>query len=247
METILCDAIVIGTMDYREADRIVTLFTLEHGILRGLARGARRSVKRFAGALEPFARLQVRLVLKEGLSTLQEAEPLTVHPRLRGELARIALAGYACELTGALLPERLSNPRLYRLLATYLGHLDQAPAEPADRRFFEINLLNILGYRPPLDDCPGCGADLGVTGGTLPGPGGHGIRCPACARGGRRLSATTIALLRRALRSGRFGLLRFPSLELAEAGELLDSAIASHLHRPLKSLAFLAGLPLQSI
>ncbi|HEY5974415.1 MAG TPA: DNA repair protein RecO [Geobacteraceae bacterium] len=247
MNATVCDAIVIGTMDYREADRIVTLFTLEHGILRGLARGARRSVKRFAGALEPFARLRVQLVLKEGLSTLNEAEPLTVHPRLRGELARIALAGYACELAGALLPEHLPNPRLYRLLATFLGYLDQAPAESADRRFFEINLLNILGYRPPLADCQVCGADLAMSGGILPGPGVHGIRCPACARGGRRLSATTVTLLRRALQCGRFGLLRFPPAELAEAGELLDNAIASHLNRPLKSLAFLAELPLQSI
>ena len=238
-----CDAIVIGTMDYREADRIVTLFTLEHGILRGLARGARRSVKRFGGALEPFARIKVQLLLKEGLSTLQEAEPLTVHPRLRAELAGIALAGYACELAGALLPERLPTPRLYRLLVTYLAHLDQAQADQSDRRFFEINLLNILGYRPPLADCPDCGTDLAVSGGTMPAPGSHGIRCPACSRGGRRLSASTIALLRRALQSGRFGLLRFPPLELAEAGELLESAIADHLHRPLKALAFLAGLP----
>lgn len=234
-----CSAIVIGAMDYREADRIVTLFTLEHGKVRVIARGARKSRRRFAASLELFARIRAGMKLGEGLSTLLEADLETVYPGIRKDLGRIALAGYACELVDQFLPDGMPNPRLYRLLVTLLDHLDRAVPDLSDRRFFEINLLNILGYRPPIDACPGCGADLATTGGLLAGEGVHAIPCPACGRVGRSVSAPAILELRRSLRTGRFGVVRFPGDLLAEAGELLDRAIASHLHRPVKSLAFL--------
>ena len=246
MESVACEAVVIGTMEYREADRIVALFTLEHGKVRGLARGAKRSVRRFGGALELFARLRLRLILREGLSTLQEAEIVTVYPHIRGELPRIALAGYACELVDLLLPEALPNPRLYRLLTAYLEHLDQAPAEPADRRFFEMNLLNILGYCPQLAECRRCGVPLAAGGRLLRGV-AEGLHCAACAPAGRPVSPLAIDLLEKCLRSGRFGAVRFPPEALAEAGALLDEAVAVHLHRPLKSLAFLNGVGMQNI
>lgn len=234
-----CGAVVIGAMDYREADRIVTLFTLEHGKVRGIARGARKSRRRFAAALELFARLRARLLLREGLSTLVEADLVTIYPGIRQELPRIALAGYCCELVDQFLPDAMPNPRLFRLLVTLLEHLDQSTVGSADRRFFEINLLNILGYRPPIDACPSCGADLGVSGGLLAAGGLHGIPCPACGRTGRPVSPATIRLLRKSLRTGRFGAVSLSGDSLTEAGELLDRAIASHLHRPIKSLAFL--------
>ncbi len=234
-----CGAVVIGAMDYREADRIVTLFTLEHGKVRGIARGARKSRRRFAAALELFARLRARILLREGLSTLVEADLVTIYPGIRQDLPRIALAGYCCELVDQFLPEAMPNPRLFRLLVTLLEHLDQSAAGSADRRFFEVNLLNILGYRPPIDACPACGADLGVSGGLLAAGGLHGIPCPTCGRTGRPVSAATIQLLRKSLQTGRFGAVSFSGDSLTEAGELLDRAIASHLHRPIKSLAFL--------
>ncbi|WP_145021760.1 DNA repair protein RecO C-terminal domain-containing protein [Geobacter argillaceus] len=130
------------------------------------------------------------------------------------------------------------------MLAILLEHLDQAEACSSDRRFFEVNLLNILGYRPPIDACPGCGADLAATGGRLAGGGLHGIPCFACASGGRPVSSAAILELRQSLRTSRFGVVRFSGDLLAEAGELLDRAIASHLHRPIKSLAFLKEMEL---
>lgn len=234
-----CGAVVIGAMDYREADRIVTLFTLEHGRVRGIARGARKSRRRFGASLELFARVRARLQLRDGLSPLLEADLVTVYPGIRRDLPRIALAGYCCELVDHFLPDGMPNPRLFRLLVTLLEHLDQSAAAPEDRRFFEVNLLNILGYRPPLDACPACGADLGLTGGLLAGGGMHGIPCPTCANTGRSISSATIQALRKSLRTGRFGAVPFTGESLTEAGELLDRAIAGHLHRPIKSLAFL--------
>ena len=185
MDTCRCEAIVLGVIDYREADKIVTLFTLEHGKLKGVARGAKRSVRRFGGCLEPFALLTVQLSLKAGLARLDGADVRTIHPRIRTDLQKIGYAGYACEAVDLLLPEGLANPRLFRLLSAYLERLDSAPPAPSDRRFFQINLLNILGYRPDLDYCSSCGAELsGHPGGCHAGPEGV-LLCGRCGRGGR--------------------------------------------------------------
>ena len=239
MRNINCEAIVLAVMDYAEADKLVTFFTLEHGKLKGLARNAKRSRKRFGGALEPFARLHLQLSLKEGLSTLNGADIVTIFPHIRQDLAKIGHAAYACELVERLVPEGEHNRRLFRLLAAYLDHLDRLPNDPSDRRFFEINLLKVLGYSPLLSHCAGCGTGIADARGLRATPSFSGILCGQCNKTGRPVTLQTMVLLNQAMHSGRFGRLSFSPAELAEAGELLDSAIACHLNRPLKSLAFL--------
>ena len=239
MRNITCEAIVISVMDYAESDKIVTFFTLEHGKLRGLARGAKKSRKRFGGALEPFARLRLQLHLKEGLSTLSGADIVTIFPHIRQELDKIGHAGYACELVERLVPDGEQNQRLYRLLAAYLDHLDRFQSNTSDRRFFEVNMLKVLGYRPPLSHCALCGTELsGVP--TLRYSHAHGgILCGPCGKTGKPVTAQTVALLDQAMHTGRFGQIRFSPRQLEEAGELLDASIECHLNRPLKSLVFL--------
>jgi DNA repair protein RecO (recombination protein O) len=238
MESSRCEAILLGVADYGESDRLVTLFTLEQGKLRGLARGAKRSIRRFGGILEPFARLTVQVAVKSGLSRLLGADAVTIFPRIREDLQKIGYAGYACEAVDLFLPEGMPNSRLFRLLSAYLEHLDQAPPSPSDRKFFEMNLLNILGYRPALERCASCGDDLTGMPGRHAGPSGS-LLCGRCGRGGRAISAGTVNLLEESLRTGRFGTVTFSPAELAEAGSILDPAVTSHLSRPLKSLAFL--------
>jgi len=220
-------AIIISGRDYRENDRLVRLFTLEHGSLTALARGAKRSLKRFCGTLEPCSRIRVELTVpEEGLAILHSAEIIASQPALRQELERFAHASYACELADRFLAEHLPNPRLFRLLASYLEYVGQdaagegarsGSAAPLDhplasgRRLYEINLLNILGYRPDLSSP--------LTTSTL--------------------APQTVARLQRCLTTGRFGIVAFSPQELVEAGSLLDRTLASHLDRPLKSLEFL--------
>lgn len=236
MEILRCDAVVLGALDYREADRLVTLFTLEHGKVKGVARGAKRSIRRFGGALEQFARLAVQLALKGGLARIDGADVATIHPGIRADLLKIGYAGYACEAVDLLLPEGLPNPRLFRLLSAYLERLDTAPAAASDRRFFEANLLNVLGYRLPLEECASCGARLSA--GCYAGH-GEGLLCGRCGRGGRAVSRRTIELLAMALRTGRFGAVCFTPAELSEAGSILDPAIALHVSRPFRAIEFL--------
>jgi DNA repair protein RecO (recombination protein O) len=201
------EAILLRLTDYGEADRIISLFTLEQGRISGIARGAKRSRKRFAGALEPFVHLKLHLHQGAGLATVTCADIVTVFTGIRRDLTGIGHAAYACELVERLTPEGEESPRLFRLLLRYLERLDEAPPSPSDRRFFAVNLLKILGYQPELE--------------------------------GMGISEETATLLEKAMRTGRFGAVVFPEEALNEADRLLDPAIATHLDRPLRSLAFL--------
>ena len=239
MQTNECEAIVLAAMDYGESDRIVTLFTREHGKVRAIARHGKKSVKRFSGALEIFARLRLHLFLKEGLSSLRTTDIVTIFPHIRQDLLKIGYAGYACEVVDRFLPEAMYSPRLFRLLLSYLEQLDTFPSSADDRRFFELNLLNILGYRLSLEQCCRCGTEIGTLSGSVQYSAAGEIFCGDCGSGGYLLSSATRTLLQKALMTGRFGMVRFPEASLLETGAVLDASIASHLTRPLHSLQFL--------
>ena len=230
-------AFVLSNLDYGDSDRIVTLFTLEQGRIKAFARGARKSRKRFGAALEPFARIDAQTRAKEGLAGLQQADIHSIYPRIRADLAKIAHALYACELVDVLTPEGQALPRLYRLLAAYLEHLEAEPAVESDRRFFEINTLNILGYRPSLLNCARCNEPFGAVGALLQRGGEQ--TCHRCSAGGRPLAFATLKTLTACLHTGKFGLVRLTGETLIQAGYLLDEAVATHAGRAIKSTEFL--------
>jgi DNA repair protein RecO (recombination protein O) len=237
--TMECEAIILQTSDYRENDKLVSFLTADQGRLRGVARGAKRSARRFGGILDTFSRLRLQVTPSQSLYSITGADPITIHGGIRQELGRIALAGYACELLERLVPEGMALPRLFRLLSALLAHLDSHDATPSDRRFFEANLLKILGYAHLEGRCDGCGGELSPTAPCFYRPGTLALFCQGCGINGRRLSGETVELLRQAHASGRFGAITFPPQALAEAAELLDSALAAHLSKPLRSLDFL--------
>lgn len=230
-------AIVLSTTNYGDSDRIASLFTLEHGRLSGFARGARNSRKRFGPALETFARIDVQLAHKEGLSSLRQADVITVYSGIRSELGGIAHALYACELVECMTPEGQPLPRLYRLLVAYLDRLDSVYVDEVDRRQFEINLLNILGYRPSLERCSRCGSAFSGNG-ALMQQGGE-LVCPLCVANGKEISVSALQGLLACLSTGRFGLIQFGDDTLQEAGVLLDEAVTTHSGRKLKTIEFL--------
>ena len=230
-------AFVLSTSDFGESDRVVSLFTLERGRLKGFARGARNSRKRFGPALETFARIDLQLQQKEGLSSLRSADVITLHSGIRGNLGAIAHALYSCELVECFTPEGEPLPRLYRLLASYLERLDSDRVDDADRRMFEINLLNILGYRPSLEGCSRCGSGYGDCG-ALMQQGGE-LVCRFCAATGRHISSSALHVLNSCLTTSRFGQVAFDADALQQSGILLDESLAAHSARKLKSLEFL--------
>lgn len=237
MQSEKLQAYVLSALDYGDNDRIVSLFSLEHGRIKAFARGARKSRKRFGPALEPFARIDIQARLKDGLSSLQQADIISIYPAIRGDLERIAHALYACELVDVITPEGHPVPRLFRLLSAYLDRLETETATEADRRFYEINVLNILGYRPSLESCCRCDTHF-ADGGAHMQEGGETV-CRFCSAGGYPLSAATLKTLAACLKTGMFGQIEFQPETLRQAGTLLQEAITAHAGRRLKSLEFL--------
>jgi DNA repair protein RecO (recombination protein O) len=238
---------VLRTVDYGEADRIVTLLTEERGKVSAFARGARASRRRFGGALEPFTLLRIEARERRGadLLGLDSVAVVRGFGTIRTDLARIACAGYACELARELVRDAEPQPELMALLLDYLGRLDAAAAIPAALRAYELCALRAAGLMPRFTDCARCGA-------ALPGgarrpfdPADGGVLCDACAPGASpgspRLTAGALALLARLQAAGLAGAAAEPLTPAlgAEARDALARFIEHHLGRRLASRKFL--------
>lgn len=243
MERYVDDALVLSTVDYGESDRLVTLLTRDHGKLTAFAAGARKSKKRFAGALEPFMRLRVQLVETRGSTVrMDSADIVAGFYTARAELELIARALYAVELCRELTRDHEPHPELFELLEEYLGRLDAREAGPTSLLAFELFALAHAGLMPRFDSCALCGGMPGerprfdqVHGGAV---------CEPCGLRAREAVAVPPALLTglRALQEGQRTPLP-PELR-ARARGLLNVFIAHHLGRRLKTVDFMAQVGL---
>ena len=241
-------AVVLRTVDYGESDRVVTLLSEGRGKLAAFARGARASRRRFGGALEPFTLLDAEVKERPGseLVTLESVHVVRPFGGIRGDLARIACAGYACELARELVRDSEPHPDLVALLVEYLGVLDSGPARAAALRAFELGALRAAGLMPRLDACARCGEALAAAeeGERLrfdPAQGGFLCRrCAPTSRAGREASPTTARALA-ALQAGGLAHAEasMPAAVAAEAREVLTSFIEHHLGRRLAARKFL--------
>src|SRR5512137_1931086 len=151
-------AIVLYALDYGESDRIITFYTSEYGKLKGIAKGARRSKKRFSNALEPFS-YGIIIFSKKGRATLSLIEGCDVvnhHANIRGYLDRTLISSYLIELIDKFTPEGKKNAELFELLLKFLGLIDAGNSSEALIHFFGIRLLKLTGYEPVLDRCLTC-------------------------------------------------------------------------------------------
>jgi DNA repair protein RecO (recombination protein O) len=174
------EAVVLRSMRYGEADRILHLYTPDRGRLSAIAKGVRRAKSRFGGRLEPYFRL--RLVLYEGRSdllTVTSAETLEGHPRLREHAGALDGAARACEAVGRLFDDGDPHRGVYHLLANQLALLDADPAHATrgNALAFRLKLLLAAGFAPQLAACAACGDADHVVG--FSGAAG-GVVCAAC-------------------------------------------------------------------
>lgn len=235
-------AIVLRQVVYGESDLIVSLLTSDCGLVRGFARGGRKSVKRFGSALSPFARIDLCWQPGKGeLLTLLGAELIDARQGLRQSLEQLALAGYAVELLEMLLHEGEEQSPLYALLDGYLDYLAGGGSPAQARLLFELRLVEQLGYIPHLLHCSECFVQFdqgeiafdSTRGGSL---------CASCAdRGGLQVALGTLGSLSRSLRTpiGLFDGFHLGERTLREGAAMLASVLHSMLPRPPKSLRFL--------
>ncbi len=174
------EAVVLRSIRFGEADRVLHLYTPHRGRVGAIAKGVRKSRSRFGGRLEPFFHL--RLVLYEGrgdLLTVTSAETVTAYPRLREGRATLDAAARACDAVTRLFETPDPHPEVFNLLCRQLAVLEHDPAAAgrANQLAFRLKLLLAAGLVPALDGCASCGEREGLVG--FSGAAG-GVVCSAC-------------------------------------------------------------------
>jgi len=174
------EAIVLRSIRYGEADRILHLYTPHDGRLGAIAKGVRRARSRFGARLEPF--FHVRIVLHEGrgeLHTVTAADTVAAHGPLRERASTLDAAARACDALGRLFDSNEPHPEVFRLLANELALLssDPAHARAGNGLAFRLKLLLAAGIMPQLASCAGCGVSHDLRGFS---PAAGGVVCSSC-------------------------------------------------------------------
>lgn len=159
-------AIVLRTVDYGDRDRIVTLFVVGHGRRGVMAKGARASRKRFAGALEPLRIIEVQYVDRDPskLATMTAADVIEAFPRIEGSFDKTALASYGTELTREIARDGVPDDPFFDLLVSYYRGLDRSPEDQGEHERlhvgFVVQALEMAGFLPALGVCARCHKDV---------------------------------------------------------------------------------------
>ncbi|HEY4810550.1 MAG TPA: DNA repair protein RecO [Solirubrobacteraceae bacterium] len=237
------EAVVLRSMRYGEADRILHLYTPHRGRVSAIAKGVRRARSRFGGRLEPYFRLHIEL--HEGRSellTVTGAQTVDGYAQLRGDGRALDAAARACDAVGRLFETSEPHPGVFNLLCRQLALLDANAGGLASTRAgalaFRLKLLLAAGLAPQLGACASCGEPEHLVG--FSGAAG-GVVCAACETGSFPLEQEAHGFMADAL--GR-ALTEVPQVGAAALGQV-ERAIAAtlehHAHVRLMPAAGHAG------
>jgi DNA repair protein RecO (recombination protein O) len=221
-------AVVLRSIRYGEADRIVHLYTPHRGRVGAIAKGARRARSRFGGRLEPFFRLD--LMLHEGRSellTVTAAETVDGYPRLREHGGALDSAARACDAVARLFDTTEPHPEVFNLLCNELALLDADPARGthANQLAFRLKLLLAAGFAPQLAGCAACGAQDHISG--FSGAAG-GVVCSACEASSFPLDAAAHEFLASALGAPLAATPPAPERALRQAERAIAELVEHH-------------------
>ncbi len=180
--SVRAEAIILRHNDWGEADRQLRLYTRELGKVSAIAKGVRKPRSRKAGHLEPFTRSSLQLARGRDFWIVTQAETLDAYLHLREDLMRLGYANYIVELLDRFTYEEGENQPLYRLLADSLKRLDGAANPALVVRYYEIRLLDLVGFRPQLFNCANCGNEIKPEDQYFSAAQG-GVLCPNCGKG----------------------------------------------------------------
>jgi DNA repair protein RecO (recombination protein O) len=243
------EAVILRRIDFGEADRILTLFTPTYGKVRAVAKGVRRTTSRLAGHLEPFTRTQLLLATGRDLDIVTQAEAKERLDALRQDVWHATGAWYAAELVDRFLEDADPHPRVYAQFVETLRRLEEGArvgvAAEAQSwlalRYFELRLLDELGFRPNLHHCVSCDTPLKPEENAWNAEMG-GALCPNCRRyAQRRLPLNALKVLR-LLQTTTWEAIPRLLLDAGMRTEIegaLRSSLRYHLDRDLKSWSFL--------
>lgn len=189
MEFFTADALILDVFDLHDQDRIVTFLTRQQGKKKGVAKGAKRRFSRFAGELQPLAKVKVTWLEKEGrdLGRITQVELLRSAGKLQEDLDGLLLGSYLADHLLEFVQDNEPGDLYFRLLDSTLEALLSGPRQDAIRqdlaaRYFEAWVLRLAGIFPPPVECPACGEPF--AGQALLPPNGDALLGPECAAPG---------------------------------------------------------------
>ncbi|GAB7006168.1 DNA repair protein RecO [Nocardioides sp. AN3] len=237
------EAIVLRTHKLGEADRIITLLTRQHGRVRAVARGVRRTTSRFGSRLEPFMHVDLQLSEGRSLDHITQAETLTpFHAGIGGDYDRYTAGTVMLETADRLVAEE-REPSLQQFLLLVgglrvLASGERTPSQVLDS--YLLRSLSVAGYAPSFEACARCG--------TLPSSGGPhrwfnpslgGVLCATCRVPGSASPASETLAVLGALLAGDWPVVEAAEpRHLREASGLVAAYLAWHLERGLRSLEY---------
>ncbi|MBW1740058.1 MAG: DNA repair protein RecO [Deltaproteobacteria bacterium] len=242
-------AILLRAIEHGDYDKVITFFTIKRGKISIIAKGAKKSIKRFAGVLELFSVLNLVWTYgrRQGLPILQEASMVHPFDQIRTDITKTAYASYWCELVYAWMEQGQKNVSVYELLEHTLDQLNSGGLpEHILHITFQLRFVVINGFKPNLDHCTICRTPLerfgnsSVTFGVRRG----GILCEKCVpqdTGTLSLSKGTVKLLRWILNAPieKLNRLRFSRQAIKESLRMLEAFVPYYLGKETKSLKFL--------
>jgi DNA repair protein RecO (recombination protein O) len=238
------DAVVLRHSNLGEADRLLTLYTRELGKVRAIAKGARKMTSRKAGHIEPFTHVRLQLAKGRDLFIVTQAETIDSYQPLREDLTKTGYAAYVIELLDRFIPdEETSTPSLFRLLTETLSRLAAEEEAWIPIRYYEMRLLDFLGFRPQLFECANCGREILPQDQFFSFSAGGAI-CPRCGEsltGLHKISIEALKYLRHFQRSTyREAARAHPEADTQKELETLMQGYFTHLlERELKTPGFI--------
>jgi DNA repair protein RecO (recombination protein O) len=239
------EAIILRTYPLREADLLVTLFTRAEGKVKGVAKSAKRSQKRFGGALEPATCVRVFWQDRPGseLANLDSCDVLLSPLSAPVDYARCVALSHVAEMLDEVMPDREVNDTIFRLAWAVLQSLE-TPDIWMPIAYFDLWMIRLLGFLPPLDECIDCGDSL------LGQPAWfHALRDGLVCQRDRRIASSEMSiesrdLARRMFRNpvDCFADEPSPNSRLADLRKFLMQIIDRHLDRKLQTSAQLERL-----
>ncbi|HYM54054.1 MAG TPA: DNA repair protein RecO [Solirubrobacteraceae bacterium] len=226
------EAVVLRSMRYGEADRILHLYTPNRGRVSAIAKGVRRARSRFGGRLEPFFRLQIELHEGRGeLLTVTGAQTVDGHARLRGDGRALDAAARACDAVGRLFETSEPHPGVFNLLCRQLALLDEQAGGSsvgwAAALAFRLKLLLAAGLAPQLGACASCGEREHLVG--FSGAAG-GVVCGACEAGSFPLGEDAYGFMTEALGRGLTEAPEAPDAALGQVERAIAATLEHHAH-----------------
>lgn len=243
-------AVILRRRNYSDADRILTVFTPRMGKRMLIAKGSRKTTSRQAGHLELFSHASLQVAQARTWDIITESVTVESFLQLRNDLDGISRAAYICELVDAFTAEDDDFEPVWELLLICLRELDGALNDAARTdlllRWFELQLLRLMGFQPELFACLGCGDDLRPVENFLQLHAG-GVFCPNCGRtqrGAEPINLATLRILRHLARNRWDSLrdLRIGRTTALAAESVLQRYLVTVLERRLKSTDFIYRL-----